>query len=80
MHRLTRRVENFGVLFAAAIFDLLAMNDSKTFAKASLCTTIHRYAAASDPSSFFRGIPIARRNSLASSSFRAEVTSVIFIP
>ena len=35
---------------------------------------------ASPSPSFFRGIPIARRNSRASSSLRADVTSVMFIP
>lgn len=39
-----------------------------------------RYAAAPPSSSFFRGTPIARRNCRASSSLRAVVTSVMFIP
>lgn len=39
-----------------------------------------RYAAAPSSPSFFNGTPIARRNCLASSSFLADVTSVMFIP
>lgn len=38
------------------------------------------YAAAPSSPSFFNGTPIARRNCLASSSFLADVTSVMFIP
>jgi len=86
MQRCTFRVENFGGLFAAAIFDLLAMSPSNSGRRATqvlMSPGVHRagrYAAAPPSSSFFSGTPIARRSCLASSSVRAEVTIVMFIP
>jgi hypothetical protein len=85
MHRLTARVLNFGGLLAAAIFDLLAMDDPVSLLVQPCGSTPAapipcRYAAASPSPSVFNGIPIARRNSRASSSESADVTSVMFMP
>ena len=71
MQRRTIRVEYLGFRFAAAIFDLLAM-------VVSVGCGLSGHAAASP--SFFRGMPIARRNWRASSSVRAVVTSVMCMP
>jgi len=86
MQRRTIRVENFGFRFAAAILDLLAMVSSVRAAIPVRCLVdppggraqVRRYAAASP--SFFKGMPIATRNCLASSSVRAVVTKVMFMP
>jgi hypothetical protein len=86
MQRRTIRVENFGFRWAAAILDLLAMVSSVRAAFSIRYSVgqpggraeVRHYAAASP--SFLRGIPIATRNCLASSSVRAVVTKVMFIP
>lgn len=85
MQRCTFRVENFGGRLAAAIFDLLAIPDScwrPTVGRvtSSSFLVMRRYAAAPSSPSFLSGIPIARRNSLASASVRAVVTNVMFMP
>lgn len=84
MHRRIVRVENFGGRLAAAIFDLLAMVSfrRRPTSPTVLGKKLNRYAAAppSSPSVFFIGSPIARNNARASSSVRAEVTNVMFIP
>jgi hypothetical protein len=83
MQRRTARVEYLGLRFAAAIFDLLAMILQCVLRIRGRWWSwrtgeMGRYAAASP--SFFRGMPIATRNRLASSSLRAVVTNVMFIP
>lgn len=89
MQRRTIREEYLGFRSAAAILDLLAMVLSlrATVRCESSCRQLRvraaspgwgRYAAASP--SFFRGIPIAIKNCRASSSLRADVTNVMFIP
>lgn len=85
MHRRTARVENFGVFFAAAIFDLLAMDDPVSLfvlpsGPVPAAPVPCRYAAASPSPSFFSGRPIARRNRRASSSEWADVTNVMCMP
>ena len=85
MQRRTTRVLNFGGRLAAAIFDLLAMDDpvdllTQPSGPAPAAPIPGRYAAASPSPSFLSGIPIARRNSRASSSEPADVTSVMFMP
>jgi len=79
MQRRTTRVEYFGFRLAAAIFDLLAMViHSVSRGRPAPRRRTRRYAAASP--SFFKGSPIATRNSRASASVRAVVTKVMFIP
>ena len=49
-------------------------------AAAAILDLLAIVSSVSHSPSFFRGMPIARRNSFASSSVRADVTSVMFIP
>ena len=90
MQRRTIRVEYLGFRVAAAILDLLAMVLQCVLRFRKLRTVMCggrftrdsglgcRYAAASP--SFLSGRPMATRNCRASSSVRADVTNVIFIP
>ena len=85
MHRRTARVENLGVFFAAAIFDLLAMDDPVSLfvlpsGPVPAAPVPCRYAAASPPPCFFSGSPMATSSSRHSSSVRADVTNVMFMP
>lgn len=83
MQRCTVRVEYFGVRFAAAIFDLLAMVVPECLSRVPALAgpfRRNRYAAASEPSSFFSGTPRAFRSVFDSSSLSVVVTIVMFIP